>query len=396
MAGPGRVVIVGAGLAAVRTIQQFRQLGGTSEIILIGDEQHAPYDRPPLSKQVLRGEEDVRYLHDDWSSLDVDLRLGQCAVGLDSTQRVVLFADGSELQYEALVVATGVRPRTVPELEGQGAYVLRTIDDARRLANAIRERGRVTIVGGGFIGCEVAASARGMGAEVTIVETLPGPLVGALGESVAREIAQMHIDAGVELRCGVRVLESVGDNGNCRLSLSDGSAVSGTPTLLGIGSAPETSWLNGSGIDVDDGVLCDERGRTTAESVWAVGDVARWYQPALERYARVEHWTNAAEQGAVVANDLIGNASGIDSVPYVWSDQYSVKLQVLGLPHHSDDVTIMRVGPEGDRLLALYERHGRFTGVAGASAARWVMRLRPLLSRGAQREEAMDVVKSTK
>ena len=389
LSGDGGLLVVGGGLAATRVIEGYRRLGGTGAVTLVGAEEHQPYDRPPLSKAVLRGERDVVALREEWASLDVGLRLGRRAVALHPDRHGLLLDDGEELAYEALVVATGAAPRTIPGLSGPGVHVLRTLDDARALRADVLAHGRLTVVGAGFIGCEVAASARAMDAAVTVVEALPAPLARVLGGEVGAEVAARHRAAGVDLRCGVSVLELREDAGLRELLLSDGSTVDATVVVVGIGVAPDTGWLAGSGVEVDDGVLCDATGRTSVPDIWAAGDVARWLDPRSGEHVRTEHWTSAADQGAAVARDLRGEGVPLDEVPYVWSDQHGWRLQVLGRPHPDDAPTLLRVGTDGDRLVWVSAREGRLTAVVGIDAARAVMRMRPLLAQGASGDEAL-------
>jgi 3-phenylpropionate/trans-cinnamate dioxygenase ferredoxin reductase subunit len=386
---PRSIVIAGGGLAATRTVEEARRLGLDSRIIVVCAEPHAPYDRPPLSKQVLRGERQETPLREDWTGLDVELRLGRRAVALHPGDRTLLLDDGGTLDYDALVIATGARPRTLPGISGDGAHVLRTLEDSHALAGDIRRTGRLTIVGGGLIGCEVAASARGLGAEVTLLELLPAPLARILGDRVAAEIARMHEDAGVRLLCGRSVVEARGEGPERELLLSDGTTVQAPVVLVGLGVLPDTGWLDGSGVEVDNGVVCDATGRTSADGVWAAGDAARWEHPLFRTHLRMEHWTSAADQGVAVARDLAGDPSPLAEVPYFWSDQYGVKFQILGLPHPDDEVTFLRVGPAADKLLAVYGRDGAVTAVLGAGAPRWVLRMRPLIRDGAPYEQAL-------
>lgn len=386
---PGSVVVVGAGLAGTRVVEGLRSLGARSRITVVGAETLPPYDRPPLSKQVLRGERDLVSLRKDWTDLDVDLRLGRRGAALHPADHVLLVDDGERLEYDALVIATGAEPRHLPGLTGEGAHVLRTLDDARALSADIRRTGALVVVGGGFIGCEAAASARALGAEVTLVEILPAPLARVLGPQVAAEVARLHADAGVRLLCGVSVVDVRGEGADRQLVLSDASVVDAPVVLAGLGVLPDTAWLEGSGVEVDDGVVCDATGRTCAPQVWAAGDVARWWHPLYGAHVRVEHWTSAAEQGAWVARGMVGGVPPLAEVPYVWSDQYRTKFQLLGRPSVDDDVTLLRVGPGADRLLALYGRQGRFTAVLGASAPKWVMRLRGLLADGGSYADAL-------
>jgi 3-phenylpropionate/trans-cinnamate dioxygenase ferredoxin reductase subunit len=389
MSVPRSIVVAGGGLAATRTVEELRRLGVDSAIAVVGAEPHPPYDRPPLSKDVLRGERDEPLLRADWTELDVDLRLGTRAVAVHAGERTVLLDDGTALGFDALVVATGAEPRRLAGVNGPGAHVLRTLEDSRGLAADIGRAGRVTVVGGGLIGCEVAASARALGAEVTLLELLPAPLARVLGTEVGAEVARLHALAGVDLRCGLSVVEARGEGADRELLLSDGSTVPAPVVLVALGVVPDTGWLEGSGVAVDDGVLCDATGRTSVPGIWAAGDVARWERPGTGGRERHEHWTSAADQGAAVARDLAGQGTPLDEVPYFWSDQFRTKFQVLGRPHQDDEVTLLRVGPDADRLLAVYGRDGRVTAVLGASAPRWVMRMRGAIRDGMPYAEAV-------
>jgi NADPH-dependent 2,4-dienoyl-CoA reductase/sulfur reductase-like enzyme len=233
-----------------------------------------------------------------------------------------------------------------------------------------------------------------MDAEVTLVEVLPTPLARVLGTEVGGVVAELHEREGVELRCGSPVLEARGEGPDRELLLGDGSTVGAEVVLVGLGVTPDTAWLIGSGVDVDDGVVCDATGRASLDGVWAAGDVARWWHPLYDAHVRMEHWTSAAAQGAAVAQAIVGKGEPLDEVPYFWSDQYRSKLQMLGRPDADDDVTLLQVGPNADKLLAVYGREGRVTGVLGISAARWVMRMRSLLAEQASYDEALTLARS--
>jgi 3-phenylpropionate/trans-cinnamate dioxygenase ferredoxin reductase subunit len=393
--GPERVVVVGGGLSAVRLLEELRGNGATSALTLVSAESSAPYDRPPLSKDVLRGQRDVSWLRPEWESLEVDLRLGTRAVALDSTARTVLLDNGDRLEYDALVIATGATPRTLPGIAGPGAHVLRTVEDALRLRADLTEGAALTVVGGGFIGCEVAASARALGVDVTLVELLAAPLIRVLGPAVAAEVAALHVSHGVRLRCGQAVVEGRGEGPERELLLGDGSVVPAGVVLVGLGVVPEIEWLAGSGVDVEDGVRCDNHGRTSVDGVWAAGDVAAWRDVTTGWHRRLEHWTSAAEQGVTVARDILGlptPSADAPTVPYFWSDQYDVKFQMLGRPEPDDDVTLFRVGRQNDRLLALYGHDGVLSGVLGVSAARFVMGFRAAIAARSDYSAAVESV----
>lgn len=376
-----RIVVVGGGIATVRLVETLRRFGSAAEIVVVAAEPYAPYDRPPLSKTVLVGDDsDPPFLRSDADYLgwNVDLRLGRSAVGVRPQAAVVDLDDGTELSYDALVIATGAHPRSLPGVDGPGVHLLRTFDDAVRLRAAMRASGRLVVVGAGFIGCEVAASARSIDIDVTVVDVLAAPLVRIVGEQVAAEVTRMHKNAGVDLRMN----STLADHDD----LSDADV-----TLVAIGVTPSTQWLERSGISVDDGVTCDASGRTSAPQIWAMGDVAAWHDPATGRRRRYEHWTSAGDQAVVIARNLAGVEGGphtLTEVPYFWSDQYAVKLQSLGTPSPDDDVEVLSVGPH-KRTLALYGAAGALTGVVGFGVPRYVMGMRSALAARTPFDEAV-------
>ena len=371
------VVIAGGGLAAVTLVQSLRQRDFDGELLVLSGDGALPYDRPPLSKDVLRGERSAPLLVQpaDWADLHVDLRLGRNAVGLDPERRAVLVDDGTEVAYDVLVVATGATPRRLDLLDGPGVFVLRTQDDAAALGAAIRHSGHLVIVGGGFVGCEVAASARALGARVVLIEQQELPLTAALGPVVAAELTALHVAAGVDVRAGATIHEVRGDGADRVLLLSDGNVVPASVVLVGIGVTADTGWLAGSGIEIDNGVVCDQAGRASLPDLWAVGDVASWWLPSLAAHRRIEHWTNAMEQAEVVARGLLGEDASHNPVPYVWTEQYGVTYQLAGLPASGDEVTMV----PGDQLVAVYGEAGRCTAVLVGGAPRMFNRLRKLL-----------------
>ncbi|MFE3223285.1 NAD(P)/FAD-dependent oxidoreductase [Nocardia sp. NPDC059228] len=389
------VLIVGAGLAGLRTAEELRRGGYTGELTLLGDENRAPYDRPPLSKQYVRGEIDDTALRpaEFFTEQHIRLRLGVAATGVDTAARRVRLSDGSEAGYDALVIATGLRPRRIPGLpEVSGVHVLRSHSDAHALREHLGSARQAVIVGAGFIGCELAASFRSRGLAVTIVEPQPTPLFAALGEQVGALVARLHETEGVELRCGIGVESLVTEDDSALATegdrvrgvrLTDGSEIDADLVVIGIGSVPVTGWLDDSGIPLaapaeGGGVLTDHTGRTSVPGVWAVGDVAAWPH-ASGRNKRVEHWTNAGEQAQLLAAALLGaDRSAEVQVPYVWSDQYDMKIQVLGIPALADEVQI--VEDKGRKFLAHYLRGGELVAVVGASMAGKVMKARAQLA----------------
>ena len=359
----GRVVVVGAGLAGVETAKALRALGFDGELLLLGDESDPPYDRPPLSKHVLRGEREPFFLLP--TGHDLDVRLGVRAVGLDLPGRQVLTTSGNT-PYDALVVATGAEPRRLP---GAPGLALRTLADSQALRERLVPGSRLAVVGAGLIGCEVAASARSMGCEVQLVDVLHAPLIRVLGAAVGGRLAALHRSHGVALHLGVAVERAAADG----LLLVDGTALPCDVLLEALGVQPTVEWLRDSGLRLDDGVRCDGVGRTSAPGVWAVGDVASWDG------VRTEHWTSAVEQAAVVARSVLGDHEPLEAVPYWWSEQFDLRLQGLGRVAGDDDVEVVRTGTK-QREVAVYSRHGRLTGVVGFSASATVMRLRPAVA----------------
>jgi 3-phenylpropionate/trans-cinnamate dioxygenase ferredoxin reductase subunit len=357
-----RVVVVGAGLAGLRTAEALRDKGFDGELVLVGDEVHLPYDRPPLSKHVLRGEREPMLLRpeDAYAELALDLQLGVAATGLDLDGRRVLTGHGS-IEFDQLVVATGAVPRRLP---GAPGHVLRTLDDAQGLAPLLAPGRTIGVVGAGLIGCEVAASARTKGAEVHVVDLLPKPLVRVLGHEVADRVQALHEEHGVVFHLGTSVAQASAQH----LELADGTVLELDALLEAMGVAPCTAWLADSGLALDDGVVCDEVGQA-AESVWAVGDVARWGG------TRHEHWTSAVEQAVIVADAILGDRRERTDPPYWWSDQYDVKLQGLGLVGPGDEAVVVEAGTR-KRPLAVYSRDGAVTGMVGFSNAAAVFALK--------------------
>ncbi|MEU5197441.1 NAD(P)/FAD-dependent oxidoreductase [Streptomyces scabiei] len=381
-----RIVVVGASAAGLAAAETLRREGYDGTLTLVGDEPHAPYDRPPLSKQLLaaRWESDRLALRTPahLDGLGLDLRLGTAATGLDPDRRRVRLADGDALPYDALVIATGVRPRRLP---GAGAHVLRTLDDALTLRERLTPGTRLVVVGAGFLGAEAAAVARGLGVEVTLLEPAPVPLAHAVGAEVGAVLSRAHLAHGVDLRTGVPVTEVTEDG----VRLADGTTVEADEVLVAIGSLPNTEWLAGSGLPVGDGVLCD-RYCEAAPHVYAAGDVARWHNPLFGTSMRVEHRTNAAEQGMAVARNLLapGERRPFAPVPYFWSDQYDLKVQAYGVLRGHDDVTVVEGDLASRRFVALYRAGERVTGVLAAGMPpKTVRRWRQVVASGAGRRE---------
>ncbi|MQS06243.1 NAD(P)/FAD-dependent oxidoreductase [Streptomyces alkaliphilus] len=365
MSGP-RVVIVGTSVGGSRVAAGLRGAGWTGSIALVDPDPDAPYDRPPLSKQILAG---------DWTPDRASLgsaeewgarRYTASAVGLDTARRVLRLDTGEEVGYDRLVLACGASPRTLPGMPRRGAYPLRTLADCHALRaglDRVGPGGPVVVVGGGFIGAEVASTIRARGPEVTLVESQPAPLAGLLGREPATELAGLHEDNGVRLLCGVSVAGLVGDPVVTGVALTDGRTLAADAVVVGVGVRPNTDWLAGSGVPLgeDGGVLCDEYCAVDAErTVYAIGDVARCHDPVLGGHPRVEHWTNAVEQADVVVRGIVGPAPVAHRHAFfLWSDQYGGRITLLGRPDPADEVTVVRGAGPSRRFAVAYRRGAR-------------------------------------
>ncbi|WP_319456806.1 MULTISPECIES: NAD(P)/FAD-dependent oxidoreductase [unclassified Mycobacterium] len=384
MTTSGGIVIVGGGLAAARTAEQLRRAEYAGAITIISDEDHLPYDRPPLSKEVLRDETDDVFLKpaEFYEENDITLRLGAGATGLDTAAQTVTLADGEVIGYDELVIATGLVPKRIPSLPDlEGIRMLRTFDESLAMRQHAGEASHAVVIGAGFIGCEVAASLRKLGVAVTLVEPQPTPLASVLGEQIGALVARLHSAEGVDVRCGVGVSGVTGTEHVEKVTLSDGTELDADLVVVGIGSRPSTGWLDGSGVEVDNGVVCDAAGRTSAPNVWAIGDVASW-QDVAGHQVRVEHWSNVAEQARVIVPAMLGaDVPSAVVVPYFWSDQYDVKIQCLGEPEANDVVHV--VEDDGRKFLAYYERDGVVVGVVGGGMPGKVMKARTKIANGA-------------
>lgn len=382
-----KIVVVGASLAGLRAVESLRRLGFGGEIVLAGAEKHLPYDRPPLSKEILQRRWDADKLtlrKQPFADLSLDLRLGLRATALDVAARTVAFADGRLERYDALVIATGSAARRLPnQPDLAGVHLLRTLDDALALRSALERSPRVLVVGAGFIGAEVAASCRSRGLEVIAIEPLAAPLLRGLGLRMGALCAELQRENGVDLRCGVGVEAIEGDGRVERVALSDGTHVAADVVVVGIGAVPETRWLAGSGLRLDDGVVCDEHCAAGPPGVFAAGDVARWRNPLFDETMRVEHWSNAVEQGVYVAERLAGSAAGAEAfapVPFFWSDQFGVKIQFAGRMRGDDELHIVAGSLAERRFTALYGREGRLTGALCFSRPRDLAKYRRLIA----------------
>ena len=392
----GSVSIVGASLAGYWAAETLRRDGFEGRISLIGDEPHAPYDRPPLSKKFLAGDLDDDRLPlttaEKLADLGLEMRLGCRATGLDVATRT-LEVDGVAEPYDGLLIATGARCRDLPGTVGlAGVHTLRTRDDAEAIRDALANGARrVVVVGAGFIGAEVASTAIGRGAEVTMVEALEAPFGRVLGVEMGAVMADVHRRHGVDLRTGVGVDEVLGDDRLAGVRLADGATLEADLLVVGIGVVPNTDWLEGSGLTLDDGVVCDET-CLAAPDVAAAGDVARWPNPRYGEVMRVEHWDNAVQQGVHAARRLLQSdeeATPYAPVPWFWTDQYDRKVQLAGRPHTDDEVRVVAGSTAEHRFAAFYGRDGRFTAALGMNRPRQVMQSKGLLDAGASWDEAL-------
>ncbi|MGW2648883.1 NAD(P)/FAD-dependent oxidoreductase [Streptomyces sp. NPDC001393] len=376
------VAVVGASLAGLSAARSLRKRGYDGRLVVVGAELHRPYDRPPLSKEFLTGavgEAELALERDD-EELQAEWVLGARATGLDRTERAIRLADGRELRADGVVIATGAAARTLPGTEGlAGVHVLRTLDDARALRDDLARGGRVVVIGGGFVGAEVASTAYALGLDVTVVEAAPTPLAGPLGEAMGRIVSALHADHGVRLLCGVGVKGLSGERRVDAVLLEDGRSIPADTVVVGVGARPCVEWLEGSGVALDNGVKCGADGRTSVAGVVAVGDCASWYDPHTGVHRRVEHWTGALERpDAAVAALLAHGATepGVPRPPYFWSDQYGVKIQFVGHAAGADSVTVEEGSTDDRSFLAVYRRADRPVAVLGMNQPRLFTRRR--------------------
>jgi 3-phenylpropionate/trans-cinnamate dioxygenase ferredoxin reductase subunit len=395
------VVVVGASLAGLRACEALREEGFRGRLVLVGAEGHLPYDRPPLSKEILQGKwepDKIALRRQGLEDLDLDFRRAVKATALDPEARLVTLGDGEQLAYDGLVIATGARVRRLEMAEGfEGVHYLRSLDDAMNLradldAAALRGVPRVAVIGAGFIGCEVAASCRQRGVDVTVVEPLAAPMVRALGRHLGGLAALLHREHGVDMRCATTLAGIEGKGRVEAIRLGDGKVIPVDALVVGVGVVAETSWLENSGLALEDGVLCDER-CSVAPGIVAAGDVARYRSTRRGGFAvRIEHWTHAGAMGRAAALRLLRGEEGVepyDPVPYVWTDQFGVKIQMVGHPTPDDEVHLVDGEFEEFRFVALFARAGKLTGVVGMRRPRLVMAYQTMLEEGATIEQAL-------
>lgn len=397
-----QLVVVGGGLAGLRACEAARKAGFDGSVVLVGEELHLPYDRPPLSKEFLDEKDHVTHYREVEALRDelrIDLRLQTIATALDPTRQRLQTTAG-ELPYDELIIATGSGARRLPGTEGMaGVISLRTLDDAHQLRDALGEAPRVLIVGAGFIGSEVASAARARGLQTTVVEALDAPLVRSLGREVGSLCEQLHHHAGTDLRLGVRVdsIQQTGDG--VEVGLSDGSTSTYDLVVSGIGATPSTGWLTGSGVlrAEDGGIVCDEtlavlgEDGTPLRHVWAAGDVASWVNPLFDARMRLEHWSSAAEQGLAAARNAVSDEAPkpYQTVPYFWSDWYGTRLQFVGIPVGDEVLVQQRIDKAGGTVV-LYRRGERLIGAFTIGRPDLVMKYRRLIVKSASWDEGVE------
>jgi 3-phenylpropionate/trans-cinnamate dioxygenase ferredoxin reductase component len=406
------IVVVGGSLAGLRAAEELRRQGFDGTLTVVGDEPHRPYDRPPLSKQLLAGDWEPERIEltvmadGGLDSLDVDWRLGVRAAALDVAERTITLAgaETGRLSFDGLVIATGATPRTLPgHGDLAGVHTLRTRDDSLAVRAVLdASPRRVVVVGAGFIGAEVAATCRSRGVDVTLVEALPVPLERAVGAEVGALTADVHRDHGVDVRLGVGVERIDGADRVEEVRLADGTVLDADLVVVGVGVAPNTEWLGSSGLALDNGVVCDVA-CLAAPGIVAAGDVARWPSPRFGAPVRIEHWDNAVTMGEHAARTLLADLSGsaggssdgssapepYDPVPWFWSDQYDRKIQLAGLAAGADEMQVVDGSFEDRRFAALYRRGDRVGGVLAMNRPRQVAIYRKLIEANAGWDEAL-------
>ena len=388
------IAVVGASLAGLRLIEALRREGYAGRVTMIGAESELPYDRPPLSKQFLVdgwSEEKLALSKTGVAPLGAEWRLGQRATTLHSDALAVSLADGSRVEADAIVLATGAEARRLPFERGlEGILALRTLEDARRLRDALAGAPRVVVIGAGFIGMEVAASCRAKGCAVTVVEPLPAPLIRGLGPILGERVARRHREAGVEFHLGVGVAAFEGEGRVSGVRLADDRVVPAEVVVVGVGAAPAVGWLEGAGLAIENGILCDATGATSRAGVFALGDCARWENACYPERPRFEHWTSAVEQAEVVARRIVqGKSDPHAAVPYVWTDQFDLRLAIAGEFKPDDEMHVCLGNLEEDKFLVLFGRAGKLVGAVGCKRPRQLNAARRWIAEGLSFDEAI-------
>ena len=382
------VVIVGASVGGVRVAQSLRADGFTGSIKVIDAEDHMPYDKPPLSKGFLSGSQGVDRIslisEKAIAEANIEFLLGTAATKLDVAESRIVLGDKGTLHFDQLVIATGVRARPSPWEATDGVHLLRSLDDALSLRADFESANSVVIVGAGFIGAEVAATARHFGLTTSLVDPLPIPMARVMGDEVGIRFIELHHRNQVQTYFGMGVESITGSKGNLKVELSDGTLLSSDVVVVGIGAVPNDAWLDSSGLLIDNGVVCDEYCRVVGHSnIYAIGDVARWHHPRHGKLVRVEHWTNAVEQAACVSHNITNpdELHQYAPVEYVWSDQYDWKIQLAGITAEADGQVILEDPNNPNRFAAIYnDSAGKYCGVVTVNWPRALIECRKLLS----------------
>ena len=382
------IVVIGGGLAAGKAAEAVRAEGFDGRLTVVTEEPERPYERPPLSKGFLLGRtpRDEVYVHapDFYAERDVDVHLGDPVARIDRDAGEAVTAAGRTLRFDRLLLATGSVPRTLglTDKSLDGVVTLRTLRDSADLAERLGRVGHVTVIGAGWIGCEVAAAARTLGVEVTMVDPLPLPLVRVLGPEVGSVFADLHRDHGVDLRLGVGVDDVNGSQAVEQVTLGDGSTVATELVVVGVGVAPRTELAEGAGLATDDGVVVDETLVTADPRIFAAGDVANAWHPSLRRRLRVEHWANALNQGSAAGRNLLGRGEAYDRLPYFFSDQYDLGLEYSGHATESAEV-VFRGTPATREFIAFWVDAGRVVAAMNVNVWDVVDDLQGLIRSGA-------------
>jgi 3-phenylpropionate/trans-cinnamate dioxygenase ferredoxin reductase subunit len=367
-------VILGASLAGAKAAEELRERGFDGKLVLVGSEQERPYERPPLTKDYLRGEtdRDKAYVHEPgfYEEHEIALESGVTATGIDPANSTVALDDGRELHYDRLLLTTGAQPReiTVPGADLDGIHYLRTLDDCDTLKARLDAGGRVVVVGGGWIGSEFAASARQKGLEVALIDPLELPAGRLFGEEVGSFYRDVHAQHGVELLLGDGVRSFEGDGAVSRVTTTAGETLDCDFAVVGIGVAPRVGLAEAAGIKIDNGIVVDEHLRTSSDSVFAAGDVANAWHPFYKQMIRVEHWANALNQGPAAARAMLGDEAGYERLPYFFSDQYDVGMEYSGYAIDWDEV-VFRGSRDSGEFVAFWLQDGRV--VAGMNVNVW-------------------------
>lgn len=380
------ILIVGASVAGIRTVQALRKHGYNDSITVVGEEAHFPYDKPPLSKEVLlpdgTGQPPLLLSEAELKDLGIKLHLNTRAVALDTKGRTVTMHDGTKFPFDDLVIATGVSPRTLPGSdELTGIHTLRNLDDAVALRAGLATAGDVVVIGAGFIGAEFAAAARAYDTRVTLVEAQPVPMTHVLGAEVGAELARLHEINGATIHTGAAFSHFIGEGHVSGVALEDGRVLPADLVVVGIGATPATEWLESSGLPIANGLQCDTSLRVLdAERIYAVGDVANWTHGFYGTNMRIEHWTNANEHADILAATLMGTPVLQAQVPYVWSDQYGHRIQIVGRP--GDGTVAISHGSVESGLVAVYaDETGLVTGALVVDNPRMLMKCRKAVTK---------------